>query len=1643
MSDEPLETSAPPDDERDQNGGHGAEPLRPRASVPSFVPASAHEGLEDALSALQPSLLPGAPAPGETPSDDIAPADAGASDASDASDAKAAPDGEVAGDAGAAYEPPRPGLTSTILSRGQAYDAGAIAAAHAIARRSARASRPAGAGADAERERAELLEHLAERSRGRRGAEQLYAAAAEQWQRLAEPARATQLFASAHAENPRDLVALRELRKHAVGDGDHAGAAQLCALEAELALDAGERASLLLLRAEIELARGDRAAAEAALGEALRAQPSVSGYLALADLHRGDGHRRQAAIALQQAAELWADPKARAALWLESAGLLEDAGELDDALTALERAERDDPSLIDAALRRARLARARGDTRAALDALGRAAEQLRGDALAEDLARARAALLDATSGNAAEALRLLAAQKHEVGLRLRARLAERAGDFEARRVALEQSAAAGAGAVRVQSLVGLCELHAGRGDLDGAREVLREAALVDRDSPLLRAMQASLLRASDAPAAARFAGDDAETEQVLAAAARAAKDPRAGAHELSLLLRAAQQNRSAELIALDLAIEQRQWPEAAARFAREVERAPSPALRLGMELARRELLEAHEGGASAEPNAPVQDDSALALVHRLNRATRPAEQGALWLALAAEMRGEAAAAFATLAGDLLATSGSGREAYERALAATPGYAAACWSLERMLATPDERPALRRVHAALARTTRDPLERAARELRMAMLARDEASAGDALPPAAAMTTPSDALHCDRTLGVRGQAHGLSLAELLESGGHSAEGPLAAVAKLRAAALHEDLGEPARAAVLYREVLDVSQGSDAHAALGLERALDDAGMTAPLFEHLERSAITLSSVAARRGALEDLASMQAERGLTAHAATTSRTLLELEPQHVGALRARQRDAIERNDLRELAERSERLAERTRDRDERAAQLRLAGRARALLGEAPQLSAADAPLGLWHALATGEDARARAKPAIACASWLELGARMKDPAEQLFCALRAAEALERVSPARAAAALAPHVAAAPQHAVAHEALGRLRQAADDAAGAAHDFEQAAAASASHTRRARLWYRAGVLWQDAIGDDARARRALSAVVAIDVTHQDSFERLRRLLLGAHDAAALSDLLALRVAAGGESSERVALLVERARLLAELGQRDAAKSALTQALALDATHLPALQPLAELYLRDAQWRPAAEALISVARLTRDRDVLRYAFMTLGRIYTEQTPDLRRAEIAYARAGALDPDDTEALERLLYVFRKTGDHDRALRACERLIALSSHDADVDARTIEAAAVLEDMGQPLRAERALNDRREQRPASVAIISALTALYTRQHDTAALHVHLDRSIHGLRTGILRRPTDGAALRELVEVLVLRGRSTAAETAAALAIDLHAADERCQVLGRRSAPLGRAALADAAIARLWPRALPEAQRELLRWLDAKGQAVLPRAAHGPALAQPAQNLRRALALVDAALAPRGVALVGSAAREIVAVQARPLTLAVNEDLAAACDVDALAFLLARAAVVAQLGLGAAASSEPAQLDALFAAASEVNPKPGSAAAALESKLGTRKRIELHDMVQRAGAGGAIDAAAMRAAALHMGARVALLALGKCRAALSALRFAAGETARAGDDAFVSLDPNGEARALLQFALSDAYLERPAQRS
>ena len=258
-----------------------------KRGLPSIVSRSPEEGLESALDALRPSLLPVTEtSPEAAPVVALVPEDSAEQRVLDVS-------AESTGSPSS-----RPGLLSVVLSRPPAaHDPGARTAHLSIPRRGTPQLGTAllDSGLSGERERAGLLEHLAALSEGATRA-RLLTAAAEHWRRLGETSHSASLYEYAEQSNPRDVVVLRELRRRALCDRDLDRAHELVERETTLPLSPEENALTLLLLAELQrAARPGTDAAEATAEQAFRTDPTATAGLVLLELRASAGRFAEAA----------------------------------------------------------------------------------------------------------------------------------------------------------------------------------------------------------------------------------------------------------------------------------------------------------------------------------------------------------------------------------------------------------------------------------------------------------------------------------------------------------------------------------------------------------------------------------------------------------------------------------------------------------------------------------------------------------------------------------------------------------------------------------------------------------------------------------------------------------------------------------------------------------------------------------------------------------------------------------------------------------------------------------------------------------------------------------------------------------------------------------------------------------------------------------------------------------------------------------------------------------------------------------------------------------------------------------------------------------------------------------------------------
>ncbi len=1555
-----------------------------------------------------------------------------------------------------------------------AQDRGAIAA-----RRSVRSRKPrdetfpmVGDGIEALRLRKRLLTTLAAQKTGAVKA-RILTSAAELCEQLGDADEARALYRQALNEDRTDVVAIRALRRDAMTRAAWDDLAELFAMEAQLTLSSWERALALTGLAEVHLARrADPAAAEKAAARALELEPrSLSARLLLAEARSAQGRTAQALEALAPAAEGWDDPAAQAAVHVELARHAERAGDLDRARTHYVAAAELDEGALDALIGAARTSsRAGGDPTTAVAALSRLAAQAGGGLRDAILTRAsRVATL--VGGDPKAGVALLADAGGVLPLQARADAAAATGDRDAELSALAAWASAAGGTDRALALVRMAEALAAGGELDQAEAALRDAALADGSLGTIRLVREII---------ARRAGDmsrlvEAAAGGALSASARLAAGGAAFEQEREMLESAAAEGHAlvaADVLTLDVAAAQGDLDALDAALRRQADRA-APEHRAGslLALAERAIergeLEAAEALLSEARALSPGDPLLLRPLGRLALQRDATASAALWLEEASAASGARAAFAATEAGRVLARAGEDAlGALRRALDAVPGYGPAAWLLKPLATDLGDPLTLGEVHEQLAAAAADPADAAGHRVRGALLRAEADPAGAAaLLETARAAVPEDAVLQGLVMRATATAPAARAAMLVESA-RSAPPVLARVLRLQAAAAYEDAGEHALAAAQYRAVA-ADNPEDAVVRMGLDRAEITAGEVARVAERRFAAVKDAADEGQRVLALERLADLdQHERKDPASAALSLMSILETSPGHLPSLRALQRYFAEQKRVEDAVPILVRMVEHLEPGPDVTAHARLARRlmlanpeAEGEVADEMLVSAASrADLDLWLAPRVLAAARARGDGAVALVAARKLAELLAGADERASARVRAAELARATDLEGALALLREAVHASPMHPVAAAELARTCESAERWEEAAEAWEAAAKATEVRTRAAALFHRAGRIWLEQLGEKERARGALEQASERDVTHADVFDRLRLLLEAANDRARLAELFGQRLAAGGETAELVELYVKQAKLYTDLRELEHAKAALRAALALMPERIDALRALANLCLEDEDWRGAAEVLIRIARIRKEREELRWVFFTLGDIYDQHMPDPRRAEAAFQRVLKLLPQDVPAMERLAVLYEREG---QMQKAAETLAELARLDVDPErnrGHRLKLAETFERLGDARKAEQVLEEARRNAPTDLAVLRAMAELYQRQSAANALGMHLHRAVNDFRHALEADLGDAAAWPGLVEVLGWRGDTDSASVAASAAQALGITDVEMGKLvdARGAAPgLGGAGASEALDDLLAPEDLSAPTRAVFKLAGDALEKSLPFDvnAYRAEKLNPRDTAIRPLALEIGRWfgVPDPQLYVTSAApRVCVPVYSNPVTLLIGSELLGITDDREKVFVLVRAFKIAHAQLSVVVRAQPQEVVALVGGlVLSYDPHhvaPGAdpahvaeAARRIVKNVQRKAQNELGPLVFEMAGRPGYDPARFAMAASEWGNRVGLLASGSAPAAFSALAKLSGErevppdpTARI---AMLSRFP--EAMSLLSFSISDACFE------
>jgi cellulose synthase operon protein C len=845
----------------------------------------------------------------------------------------------------------------------------------------------------------------------------------------------------------------------------------------------------------------------------------------------------------------------------------------------------------------------------------------------------------------------------------------------------------------------------------------------------------------------------------------------------------------------------------------------------------------------------------------------------------------------------------------------------------------------------------------------------------------------------------------------------------------------------------------------ALAGITRARTAAGTAeaAGVAEELLAKARAAAEPVTQRELYERLSELDRERGDAASVVLWQTAILEHHPTSLPALRQlfRAYAAGGRDD--ELVSVAATLA-KTLPGGEGVAHARLAARLKLRAGawedrrELAEAAASRDPTSLWALRALAAHARATDQPEKALDAYRRLFELMEHPLDKATLALRAAEAAARLGRFEEAKALLDAcLERAPDHLVGLTTLAEVQEALRDFAAAARTSEVVAESSTVDAHRIGAFHQAAVLWLDKAGDQERGRAALERVVELEHGHEDAMARLQALLIEQGDRQALASLLERRIELAADTEERVALEVQRGKLLSGVGDTAAAKAALTAALDANPDHAGALEALAELASKEGDWAAAEQALIRLVRHTPESARQAQIYRKLGELYDGNLPNPERADLAYQEVLKREPDDAATVERLIRVADKLGQPARGVELAQSLLARATNPQEKRDRTLSLGVVYEQISKDKKQADATFERaRKEWPQDVHVLRALVEYHRRGGEQRAAQMLLDRAAADARRALGTGRFEPAQFEALGTVADLRGAADAALVADATLAALSGQPFPVHGAGARAA-------GEALDELLAPELVSAALRTLLKKtgdvLDS-AYALDPRTLRAAPLPVEASAVAELVKDLSGAFGVRNVELLVSPVLGPTCLPARavPPLLVYGSALLEKGDDATRFFLLVRALKLMQARAAMLARTVPTELGPVVAgylsalsdyAAEGVDPKRLADAqkrikAAVKPPLPNDVPMLALEVVGSLG-----SRASQLATALNQWAnRTALLAVGSPLTALRALALSSGaELPAEGPDRLRWIARHAEARDLMMFCVSEQYAEARAR--
>ncbi|HWO19719.1 MAG TPA: tetratricopeptide repeat protein [Kofleriaceae bacterium] len=262
------------------------------------------------------------------------------------------------------------------------------------------------------------------------------------------------------------------------------------------------------------------------------------------------------------------------------------------------------------------------------------------------------------------------------------------------------------------------------------------------------------------------------------------------------------------------------------------------------------------------------------------------------------------------------------------------------------------------------------------------------------------------------------------------------------------------------------------------------------------------------------------------------------------------------------------------------------------------------------------------------------ISLYERMAAAWEERFGKLdRAAEALEKI------------VAIDGRNFAAYRELARLYQQAAKWEALVETYRNHISATADVQTRVDLYVAMGIVYEQNLGDIDRSIEAYTDVLQLDADEQRALDALGRMYekIGEWDRAI--DIMAHHTQLTDDTRKQVDLFSRMGRIQYEkTNDAESSEANLLRALAIDPSHVPAMEALTRQYSDRGDWLKAAQMMVRAEGYTQVAvDKVRLLYEA-AKIYDERLRQRDQAKALYAAVIALDPEHVDAGRPLAEIY---------------------------------------------------------------------------------------------------------------------------------------------------------------------------------------------------------------------------------------------------------------------------------------------------------------------------------------------------------------------------------------------------------------